>query len=70
MQNCGLYRNNSDNIRFGYGNNPALQKTKFCKGYRLSNAVKIMLFISDVQNCIPIKLCKAAVYIYSKLKAN
>ena len=25
---CGLYRNNSDNIRFGYGNNPALQKSK------------------------------------------
>ena len=25
-----------------------------------SNAVKIMIFISDVQNYIPIKLCKTA----------
>ena len=35
-------------------------KTKFCKGHRFSNAVKIMIFISDVQNCVPIKLCKTA----------
>ena len=26
------------------------RKTKLCKGHRFSNAVKIMLFISDVQN--------------------
>ena len=25
-----------------------------------SNAVKIMIFISDVQNYIPVKLCKTA----------
>ena len=36
------------------------RKSKLCKGHRFSNAVKIMLFISDVQKCIPIKLCKAA----------
>ena len=36
------------------------RKSKFCKGYTFSNAVKIMIFISDVQNCIPIKLCKTA----------
>ena len=36
------------------------RKSKLCKGHRFSNAVKIMLFISDVQNYIPIKLCKAA----------
>ena len=35
-------------------------KSKFCKGHRFSNAVKIMIFISDVQNYIPIKLCKMA----------
>ena len=35
-------------------------KTKFCKGHRFSNAVKIMIFISDVQNYVPIKLCKTA----------
>ena len=36
------------------------RKSKFCKGHRFSNAVKIMIFISDVQNYIPIKLCKTA----------
>ena len=36
------------------------RKSTLCKGHRFSNAVKIMLFISDVQNYIPIKLCKAA----------
>ena len=36
------------------------RKSKFCKGHMFSNAVKIMLFISDIQNYIPIKLCKTA----------
>ena len=36
------------------------RKSKFCKGHRFSNAVKIMIFISDVQNYIPVQLCKAA----------
>ena len=36
------------------------RKSKLCKGHRFSNTVKIMLFISDVQNYIPIKLCKIA----------
>ena len=36
------------------------RKSKFCKGHRFSIAVKIMIFISDVQNYIPIKLCKTA----------
>ena len=34
------------------------RKSKLCKGYMFSNTVKIMIFISDVQNYIPIKLCK------------
>ena len=33
------------------------RKSKFCKGHMFSNAVKIMVFISDVQNYIPIILC-------------
>ena len=33
-------------------------KSRLCKGYKFSNAVKIMLFISDVQNYVPINLCK------------
>ena len=36
------------------------RKSRFCKGYRFSNVVKIMIFISDVQNYVPIKLCKTA----------
>ena len=36
------------------------RKSRFCKGHRFSNAVKIMTFISDVQNYVPIKLCKTA----------
>ena len=36
------------------------RKSKFSKGHTFSNAVKIMVFISDVQNDIPMKLCKAA----------
>ena len=36
------------------------RKSNICKGHRFSNAVKIMIFISDVQNYVPIKLCKTA----------
>ena len=36
------------------------RKSKFCRGHRFSNIVKIVLFISDVQHYIPIKLCKAS----------
>ena len=35
-------------------------KSRLCRGYRFSNVVKIVLFISDVQNYIPIKLCKTS----------
>ena len=34
------------------------KKLKFRRGHTFSNAVKIMIFISDVQNYIPIKLCQ------------
>ena len=36
------------------------RKSKFCRGCTFSNAVKIMVFMSDVQSYIPIKLCKTA----------
>ena len=36
------------------------RKLKLCKGHLFSNAVKLMLFISDVQYYVPIKLCKTA----------
>ena len=35
------------------------RKLKLCRGHLLSNRVKIMLFTSDVQYYVPIKLCKA-----------
>ena len=34
------------------------RRSKFCRGYRFSNVVKIVLFISDVQHYVPIKLTK------------
>ena len=36
------------------------RKSRLCKGHKFSNAVKIILFISDVQNYVPIQLCKTA----------
>ena len=34
------------------------RKSRLCRGYKFPNATKIILFISDVQNYVPIKLCK------------
>ena len=36
------------------------KKSRFCKGHKFSNTVKMMMFISDMQNYVPIKLCKTA----------
>ena len=36
------------------------RKARLCKGYKFSNVVKIMLFISDIQIYVPIKFCKTA----------
>ena len=36
------------------------RKARLCRGYKFSNAVKIMLSISDVQHYVPIKLCKTS----------
>ena len=40
------------------------RKSRLCKVHRFSNVVKIMIFISDIQNYVPIKLCKATVSIH------
>ena len=40
------------------------RKSRLCKGHTFSNAVKLMLFISDVQNYVPIKLCKTVSSIH------
>ena len=36
------------------------RKSRLFKGHRFLNAVKVMICISDVQNYVPIKLCKTA----------
>ena len=36
------------------------KKSRFYRGYRFSNTVKIVLFITDVQKYLPIKLCKTS----------
>ena len=36
------------------------RRSRLCRGYKFSNTNKIILFISDVQNYIPIKLCKTS----------
>ena len=40
------------------------KKARLCRGYKFSNVVKIMLFVSDVQNYVPIKLCKTSCSIH------
>ena len=36
------------------------RNARLCRGYKFSNAIKIMLFVSEVQNYVPIKLCKTS----------
>ena len=36
------------------------RRSRLCRGYKFSNAIKIMLFIADVQTYIPIKLCRTS----------
>ena len=47
------------------------KRSKLCRGYMFYNAVKIFIFISDVQYNVPIKLCKPQESsICSKLQAH
>ena len=41
-----------------------VKKIKTVPGYLFSNAVKVMLFISDMQYYVPIKLCRLAGIIH------
>ena len=36
------------------------RKSKMCRGHMISNAVEIMILITDIQYYVPIKLCKTA----------
>ena len=47
------------------------RKLKLCRECMFSNAVKIIIFILDVQYYVPIKLCKLQkASIYSKLQVQ
>ena len=63
MQNFDIHKFSFDNIRPSNGCTFTL-KSKFCRGQTFSNAVKIMIFISDVQHYIPVKLCKTVCNIH------
>ena len=49
-----------------------LRRIKLCRGQLFSNIVKIMLFISDVQYDIPVKLCKTAgsIHLFRDYRKN
>ena len=58
MRDFSTCRNNFNRIECDNCHFPNYRKSRLCRGYRFSNVIKIVLFISDVQNYIPIKLCK------------
>ena len=55
-----LYRNGFNSIKYDKSFFLYYGKSKLCREYRFSNIVKIVLFISDVQNYILIGLCKTS----------
>ena len=60
MQSSDLYKFGSNNFQSSDVCSYTLQKSKLCRGCMFSNAVKIMMFISDVHYYGSIKLCKTA----------
>ena len=73
LQNADLYNFSINCYNFGLVMFAVLhpRKLKLCRGCLFSNAVKIMLFILDVQYYVPIKLCKTAGSIHLfKIKAK
>ena len=58
MQNSGLYQFDINNFGLVMVAVLHYRKSKLCRGCMFSNAVKIMIFISDVQYYVPWKLCK------------
>ena len=41
-----------------------VKRIRLCRGQLFSNVIKIMLFISDIQYYVPVKLCKTAGIIH------
>ena len=62
LQNSNLYNFNMNCYNFGLVMFAILHssKLKLCRGHFFPNAVKIMLFILDVQYYLAIKLCETA----------
>ena len=60
MWNSGIHRNSPNITKHGNSHPLALQKIEILQGHRFSNVVKIVLFISDVQHYIPIRLWKTS----------
>ena len=60
MWNSGIHRNTSNITKHGNSHPPALQKIEILQRTQILNVVKIVLFISDVQCFIPIRLCKTS----------
>ena len=60
MQNFSLCRNDLTVLSMMTVIFLHYRKSKLCRGCKFSNNVKIVLFISNVKNYIPIKLCKTS----------
>ena len=60
MWQSGIHRNSSNIIKYGDNHPFALQKIKILQRIQILKHCKIVLFISDVQHYIPIKLCKTS----------
>ena len=62
MQNSDIHKFSFDNIRLSNGCNFCITKKNqnSAEDGTFSNAVKIMIFISDVQYYVPIQFCKTA----------
>ena len=60
MWNSGIHRNSFNIIKYGDSHPSTLQKIKILQRTQILKHCKIVLFISDVQHYIPIKLCKTS----------
>ena len=60
MWNYGIHRDGPNIIKYGNSHPFALQKIKILQRTQILKHCKIVLFISDVQHYILIKLCKTS----------
>ena len=60
MWNFSIHKDSPNIIKYGNSHPFALQKIKILQRTQILKQCKIVLFISDVQHYIPIKLCKTS----------